>query len=154
MPQVAITIIDLSFSRIQTMRSFPIAAAFASAITLTIAAGPLAAQRALVAPEQLARVVASYDLRNGPRELDFPRSVTVADSAGTILARINVAGSARSIPMTVTVIDTDLVLQGQTPGGLLTLVLDKQNEGGETRLATGSWTLGHTQGRLLALGKR
>jgi len=136
------------------MRHRPIIAALASAVTLTLAVSPLAAQQALVAPGQLARVVASYDLRNGPRELDFPRSVTVADSAGTILARINVAGSARSIPMTVTVIETDLVLQGQTPGGLLTLVLDKQNEGGETRLATGSWTLGRTQGRLRAQGNR
>jgi len=136
------------------MRSRHIVAAFASAVTLTIAASPLAAQQALVAPEQLARVVASYDLRNGPRELDFPRSVTVADSAGTILARINVAGTSRSIPMLVTVIESDLVLQGETPSGLLTIVLDKQNEGGGTRLATGSWTLGRTQGRLRAQGVR
>lgn len=132
------------------MRAFPIATAFASAAMFTFAAAPLAAQQALIAPEKLARVVATYDLRNGPRDLDFPRSVTVADSAGTILARIDVAGISRAIPMTVTVIDTDLVLQGQTPGGLLTLVLDKQNEGGETRLATGSWTLGRTEGRLRA----
>lgn len=136
------------------MRSTPIRAAFASAVTLTLAASPLAAQQALVAPGQIARVVASYDLRNGPRDLDFPRSVTVADSAGTILARINVAGTARAIPMTVTVIDADLVLEGQTPSGVLTLVLDKQNEGGQMRLATGSWTLGRTQGRLRAPSNR
>ena len=136
------------------MHSRPLLAAIASAVTLTIAASPLAAQQGPVAPERLARVVASYDLRNGPRELDFPQSVTVADSAGTILARVNVASSARSIPMTVTVIESDLVLQGLTPGGVLTLVLDRQNEGGETRLATGSWTLGRTQGLLRAKNAR
>ncbi|MBC7563183.1 MAG: hypothetical protein H7305_09730 [Gemmatimonadaceae bacterium] len=136
------------------MDSRPLLAAIASIVTLTIAASPLAAQQVPVAPEPLARVVASYDLRNGPRELDFPRSVTVADSAGTILARVNVAGSARSIPMTVTVIESDLVLQGLTSAGVLTLVLDRQNEGGETRLATGSWTLGRTQGLLRAKNAR
>ena len=136
------------------MRSRPLFAAVVSAVTLSIAASPLAAQQALVAPELPARVVASYDLRNSLRELDFPRSVTVADSAGAILARVNVAGSARSIPMTVTVIESDLVLQGLTPGGVLTLVLDRQNEGGETRLATGSWTLGRTQGLLRAKNAR
>lgn len=136
------------------MDSRPLLAAIASIVTLTIAASPLAAQQVPVAPEPLARVVASYDLRNGPRDLDFPRSVTVADSAGTILARVNVASSARSIPMTVTVIESDLVLQGLTSAGVLTLVLDRQNEGGETRLATGSWTLGRTQGLLRAKNAR
>lgn len=136
------------------MHSRPLLAVIVAAVTLTIATSPLAAQQASVAPEPLARVVASYDLRNGPRELDFPRSVTVADSAGTILARVNVAGSARSIPMTVTVIESDLVLQGLTSAGVLTLVLDRQNEGGETRLATGSWTLGRTQGLLRAKNAR
>ena len=100
------------------MHSRPLLAVIVAAVTLTIATSPLAAQQASVAPEPLARVVASYDLRNGPRELDFPRSVTVADSAGTILARVNVAGSARSIPMTVTVIESDLVLQGLTSAGV------------------------------------
>jgi hypothetical protein len=51
--------------------------------------------------------------------------------------------------MLVTVIDNNLVLQGDTPDGLLTLVLDKQNEGGSTRLSSGTWTLGKAEGTLV-----
>lgn len=50
--------------------------------------------------------------------------------------------------MTVTVIERNLVLQGQTAGGVLTLVLDRQNEGGVTTLTSGTWTLGKAHGQL------
>lgn len=119
-----------------------------AAASLALAASPLAAQRTNAMPEGGARIVAAYDFRNAPREGVFPRSVTVADSAGTILARVDVAGEQRSFPMTVTVIESNLVLQGQTPDGLLTLVLDRQNEGGETKLTSGTWTLGAKSGQL------
>ena len=92
--------------------------------------------------------MASYDFWNAPRDASFPRSVTVADSAGTIIAHVELAGEARSIPMTVTVIERNLVLQGQTADGVLTLVLDRQNEGGVTKLTSGTWTLGKAQGQL------
>ena len=56
--------------------------------------------------------------------------------------------------MTVTVIESSLVLQGETPDGLLTLVLDGQNEGGAVKLDSGTWTLGRAQGRFRAITPR
>ncbi len=133
------------------MRSRSAITTLASALTLTIAAAnPLAAQRTSAMPAGAARVVAAYDFRNSPTDLAFPRSVTVSDSAGTLLARVDVAGENRSIPMTVTVIESTLVLQGETKEGVLTLVLDRQNEGGVTKLSSGTWTLGKYQGELRA----
>ena len=49
------------------MHSRPLLTVIAAAVTLTLATSPLAAQQALLTPELLTRVVASYDLRNGPR---------------------------------------------------------------------------------------
>lgn len=119
-----------------------------TAAVLAFAAAPLAAQHSNAIPTGTARVVASYDFWNAPREASFPRTVTVADSAGTLIAHVDLAGNAKSIPMTVTVIERNLVLQGQTSDGVLTLVLDRQNEGGVTTLTTGTWTLGKAQGEL------
>jgi len=121
-----------------------------------ITAVPAAAQQALaigstgpaVASSTPARIVASYDFRNAPRDIAFPRNVTVADSAGSLLATVSVADDVRTIPMTVTIIERSLVLQGLTDDGVLTLVLDRQNEGGTTTLASGSWTLGSRHGQL------
>jgi hypothetical protein len=121
--------------------------AFAAAASLTLAA-PLTAQRTSAMPAGATRVVATYDFRTNATNASFPRSVTITDSAGAILARVDFAGTMRSVPMLVTVIENDLVLQGDTPDGVLTLVLDKQNEGGSTRLTTGTWTLGKAAGSL------
>jgi len=122
--------------------------AITTAASLTLAA-PAAAQRSSAIPDGTARVVATYDFRNATANTHFPRSVTIADSAGAILARVDLAGTVRSVPMLVTVIDNDLVLQGDTPDGVLTLVLDRQNEGGNTRLTRGTWTLGKAEGKLV-----
>ncbi|MBC7842216.1 MAG: hypothetical protein H7099_07880 [Gemmatimonadaceae bacterium] len=120
-----------------------------SAAALALIAAPLAAQQTKAIPVSSAtRIVASYDFWNAPRDAAFPRSVTVSDSAGTIVARVDLGNSEASVPMTVTVIERNLVLQGQTSEGLLTLVLDRQNEGGETKLTSGTWTLGKAQGQL------
>ncbi len=127
------------------MRTTLLALTAAASVSL---AAPLAAQHTSALPAGAARVVATYDFRNTPSIASFPRAVTIADSAGAILARVDVAGTVRSIPMLVTVIENNLVLQGETPDGLLTLVLDKQNEGGTTRLASGTWTLGKAEGKL------
>ncbi len=143
------------------MSSRPLTTALAAAAALTVAASPASAQQSSVAGAsatvqhaldtgKTGRVVASYDFQNAPRDLAFPRSVTVADSAGALLASVSVADGVRTIPMTVTIIERSLVLQGLTDDGVLTLVLDRQNEGGQTTLASGSWTLGARQGQLRA----
>ncbi|MDZ7632047.1 MAG: hypothetical protein U5K74_12060 [Gemmatimonadaceae bacterium] len=143
------------------MRTRPFFTALASAAALGLGADPAAAQQtgtltlaartaSTVAPVagNPVRIVASYDVRSEPTATAFPRIITVADSAGAILASVEMAGESRSIPMTVTVIETNLVLQGETREGLLTLVLENQNEGGATRLTTGTWTLGRNSGLL------
>lgn len=66
------------------------------------------------------------------------------------MASAEIDGDRRTIPLTVIVMDSSLVLQGETPDGVLTLVLDGQNEGGERRPTTGRWTLGRTEGVLHA----
>lgn len=135
------------------MRTRPLHAV-AAAAAITLAAAPLSAQRVNVVPQGTARVVATYDIRSVPRDKDFPVSVTVSDSAGTILAHVALTHGTRTVPMTVTVIESSLVLQGETPDGLLTLVLDGQNEGGAVKLDSGTWTLGRAQGRFRAITPR
>ena len=117
---------------------------------LALSAAPLAAQQASAFPTSATpRVVATINFRNLPRDIGFPTSVTVADSAGAIRATVYMTGNAReTIPMEVTVIESNLVLQGMTPEGVLTLVLDRQNEGGNEKLTTGTWTLGQFHGHL------
>ena len=120
-----------------------------TAAALALIAAPVAAQQAKAIPaSNNTRVVASYDFWNAPRDAAFPRSVTVSDSAGTIIARADLGNSQSSVPMTVTVIERNLVLQGLTNEGVLTLVLDRQNEGGETKLTSGTWTLVKAEGQL------
>lgn len=142
------------------MRTSPLFAALAAASTLTLAAQPLAAQqtalntRTVVAkPTSLTaanpvRILAVYEVLGTPTNSAFPRQITVADSAGALLATVDMAGENSTVPMTVTVIDANLVLQGETSSGLLTLVLDNQNAGGTAKLANGTWTLGRSQGTL------
>ncbi len=130
------------------MSSRPFVAAVATAAAFALVSQPLAAQRSSAVAAGNARIVATYDFRTTANSVAFPRTVTVADSAGTILARVAMGTEQRSIPMTVTIIESNLVLQGQTPEGLLTLVLDRQNEGGETKLSSGTWTLGRNSGQL------
>jgi hypothetical protein len=128
------------------MRHTSIATSLAA---VALIAAPVAAQQAKAIPASSnARVLASYDFWNAPRDAALPRSVTISDSAGTIIARADLGSRQASVPMTVTVIERNLVLQGMTPEGVLTLVLDRQNEGGETRLTNGSWSLVKAEGQL------
>ncbi|MDP1860304.1 MAG: hypothetical protein Q8K82_16625 [Gemmatimonadaceae bacterium] len=122
---------------------------FAVAATLAVATRPIAAQQAGTQPVPSAsRIVATYDFGFARRAVAFPSIVTVADSAGTLLAQAAIPGQRREVPMTVTVLESDLVLQGETPDGVLTMVLDRQNEGGSTRFASGRWMLGTEEGKL------
>ncbi len=134
------------------MRPFLVTTAAVLALSAAFA-GPMLAQQTPVAVSA-ERVVATYDIRNQSRDVALPRSVTVADSAGTIVAHATINGERRPIPLTVLALESDLVLQGQTTQGVLTLVLDRQNEGGEARLSSGRWMLGSAQGTLRARIKR
>lgn len=130
------------------MRASLLNTALASMTALTIAAAPAAAQQRNDATPNVSRVVATYDFGAKHRAIAFPSIVTVSDSAGTLVASASIPGSRNEIPMVVTVLDSDLVLQGETSDGVLTMVLDRQNEGGKASLTTGRWALGKAEGQL------
>ena len=94
------------------------------------------------------RVIARYTFDSPSGSAALPYLVLVADSAGTIIARASVRDQDQEIPLTVTVLDADLMLQGLTDNGLLTLVLDRQSLGDGSRIANGRWTLGRDGGTL------
>jgi hypothetical protein len=78
----------------------------------------------------------------------MPAQVTVADSAGALVAAFRLSGNRGAGPMTVDVLSNDLVLTGQTPSGMLTLVLYRQNDPEAAGAFVGSWSLGVHQGEL------
>lgn len=131
-----------------TTRTF-IASAIAAAAIAAFAA-PAAAQQDRATDATAPRVLARYDFGAPQRLLSFPSTITVADSAGQLVASARVAGTPTTIPMIVHVIESDLILEAATPEGILTVVLDKQAQGGETKLSAGRWSLGKTEGRLRA----
>jgi len=93
------------------------------------------------------RTVAAYRFTT-PRDAALPAQVTVADSAGALVASYRLPGDRTARPMVVTVLDTDLVLQGETPSGVLTLQLFRQNDAAATDAVGGRWWLGEQKGEL------
>jgi len=145
------------------MRTLTALTVITTAAALTVAARPIAAQQlnlaskttiAVAAPADEQRLLATYNFGNRPRDIAFPSQVTVADSAGTIVAKASIAGDPREIPLTVAIMDSDLVLQGQTDDGVLTLVLDKQNDAVAGSSMSGRWILGSARGTLAVRVKR
>jgi hypothetical protein len=80
----------------------------------------------------------------------LPARVTVADSAGRLVASYRLPGDAASHPMLVTVLGADLVLEGRTPAGVLTLRLFDQNGAASADEVAGRWALGAAGGELRA----
>jgi hypothetical protein len=78
----------------------------------------------------------------------LPSQVTVADSAGELVATFLRPGTRTAIPMLVDVLDTDITLHGATPAGVLTLVLYGQNDSDASGTMVGRWTLGERAGEL------
>ena len=136
--------------------------ALAALVSLAAVSRPAAAQHALAASSvsatpitaaPTARVVASYYVAGTRGEVGLPTRVTVADSTGTLVAKVQIIGERTARPMMVAVIEKNLVLQAETPRGTLTFVLEQQNERPTQRLR-GKWALGAdrgpVKGRLLA----
>lgn len=122
--------------------------ALAAVAAIGLSATTAAAQQSNVVSKRAQRVVATYDFGVARHAIPFPMTVTVADSAGTLVASTRLQGETTTRPLTVSVIESDLVLQGETPEGVLTLVFEKQADGTNERLATGRWTIGKTSGKL------
>ncbi|HEX4932605.1 MAG TPA: hypothetical protein VFV33_05455 [Gemmatimonadaceae bacterium] len=123
-----------------------LAAVAAVALTATVAH----AQQRTASPNRTQRVVATYDFGARRLGLPLPMTVTVADSAGTLVANARLQGETGTRPLEVSVIENDLVLQGETPDGVLTLVLDQQATGTEGKLTSGRWAVGSAEGKLRA----
>jgi hypothetical protein len=118
-----------------------------------VVAAPAAAQADVRRPDAptaavLVRPAATFRFaRHGA--VGLPAEVVVADSAGQLVAHYRFDGDCAPRPMAVTVLDTDLVLQAETPSGLLTLRLAGQNAPGSGPVA-GRWWLGSANGALRA----
>jgi hypothetical protein len=133
------------------------------AITTLCAAAmsPAGAQRA-TAPDYVRPVVERADVTadapflrtlavykfTSPRETGMPAEVTLADSTGQLVASFRLPGARNASPMMVDVLDTDLVLQGETPAGLLTLVLYRQATADVAGSFIGRYTLAGLRGEL------
>ena len=119
------------------------------------AVSPLAAQQAVAAnvarpvvPSAAApRTVATYRIV-AVRDRAMPAEVTLADSAGTLVASYRMPYAREAQPMLVSLIDADLVLQGETPAGVFTLQLRGINEVEGPADFTGRWWLGEQSGEL------
>jgi hypothetical protein len=135
-----------------------------AAAVLTVAAiRPAAAQQAVSpdharpvveyaapASKAVSRALASYRFVV-QRDAGLPAEVTVADSAGTLVASYRLPGDRAARPMVVTAFETDLVLQGESPSGVLTLHLYRANDPSARRV-DGEWSLGSRHGTLHGRG--
>lgn len=130
------------------MTSRLILASAIAAAALAASAAPASAQQDRT--DRTPRVIARYDFASAHRNLAFPSTITVADSAGQLVASAKVSGTLAPVPMLVHVIENDLVLEAATPEGILTVILDKQAEGGATKVSAGRWSLGKAEGQLRA----
>lgn len=134
--------------------------ALVPAAAIAMAAAPAAAQQGtarLVAntgpvPASATVVpVAVYRFR-AAHAAGIPAQITVADSAGQLVASFRLPDEARSHPMMVDADGGGLVLQGETPAGILTLLFSDPdaNSAGAT---AGHWWLegrdGDLRGRVI-----
>jgi len=99
------------------------------------------------------RTVAIYRF-TASRILRLPVTITIADSAGTLVANYRMPNILRPSPMQVDVMGDDLILQGETTRGLLTLVLSRQNDGETPSKFIGWWSLGDEHGDLRGRAQR
>jgi ApbE superfamily uncharacterized protein (UPF0280 family) len=132
------------------MRPRILLAALATASAIALAAPAAAAQQSGAVMNRAPRVVATYSFGARRHAIAFPMTVIVADSAGTLVANARIAGEREPLPMMVTVLESDLILQTETRDGILTLVLDKQAQGDAPKVAAGRWSLGTAEGQLRA----
>jgi hypothetical protein len=108
---------------------------------------PVVQHAAVTVDAPLPRTVALYQF-GASRAVGMPTQVTVADSAGRLVANFRLPRGGAARPMTVGVVDTDIMLQGETPSGVLTLVLYQQNDPDAAGAVVGRWSLGDRQGEL------
>ncbi|MEO7712339.1 MAG: hypothetical protein ABIV10_05420 [Gemmatimonadaceae bacterium] len=133
---------------------------------LTIAAIETASAQSTVATANVRLATRSADLVDAPRQRTIaiyqfdgsheglPAQVTVADSAGKLVASYRLRDGWADRPMTVAVADSDILLQAYTPRGSLTMVFYQQNDPDAAVPLVGLWSLGTRQGELRARSAR
>ena len=99
------------------------------------------------------RTVAIYRF-TASRLLRLPVTITIGDSSGTLIASYRMPNVERPSSMQVDVMGDDLILQGETTRGLLTLVLSRQNDGDTPSKFIGWWSLGDEHGDLRGRAQR
>lgn len=141
------------------MRTIPSILAAAAFVAAASPVSSVAAQQAATNPARpvvrsaaAPRTLATYRL-TAPRDGSMPAVVTVADSAGTLVASYRLPGARDLQPMEVFVMDADVVLQGETPSGVLTLQLEGLNDEGGRDFA-GRWWLAGRSGALRGRARR
>ena len=133
-------------------RSSLTAAALSAAIALPAAAQNVAPDYvrsvvAVAADAPVIRTVAIYRF-TASRLLRLPVTITVADSSGQLIANYRLPNAPHAEPMQVDVMGNDIILQGETKSGLLTLVLSRQNDGDSPSTFIGWWSVGEEHGDL------
>ena len=135
----------------------------AATLSLVVALSPAQAQRtiasnvvrAAVQPVEepaVLRTIAIYQFE-ASRTWGMPNQVTLSDSLGKLFATFTLPGDRAEQPMMVDATETDIVLQGRTPSGILTLVLFEKVPSSLSPLR-GHWYLGEREGELLGRGAR
>jgi len=140
-----------SFYSLVAAAALVVAAVSPAAAQQTTGYARLAANRT-ASPDARVRKLATYDFDSSFEGM--PTRVTVADSAGTLVASFRPRGARFDQPMKVAVADRDILLEGQTVRGLLTIVLYDQNDSMPAGSIIGTWTLGSYQGELRARAVR
>lgn len=107
-----------------------------------------AAGATLTAPDAAVRTVAIYRFARS-RDAGMPSEVTLADSAGTIVASYRLTGTGATRPMAVEVLAADVLLQAETASGPLTIVIYQVGDPVLSSALLGRWMLGDRQGELL-----
>lgn len=132
----------------------PLAAALLAAAAVTPAAAQATAAQAAAARPAAAfaldaapRPVATYRFTQA-RDGYMPTELVIADSAGVLSASFRLPGERAPRPMAVDATEYDLVLQGETPAGLLTLRFYLPREAAEAGVVAGRWWLGEESGTL------
>ncbi|MDB4890727.1 MAG: hypothetical protein JWL61_2582 [Gemmatimonadetes bacterium] len=98
-------------------------------------------EKAAPAEAPVIRTIAIYRF-SASRILRLPTTITVSDSAGQLVANFKLPNESNPGVMSVEVMGNDIILQGETPRGLLTLVLYRQNAADVPSTFVGYWSLG------------
>ncbi len=128
-------------SFLSTLTAFALSAALVTPAAAQSYSRSTVMDKAVSADAPAIRTIAIYKF-TASRILRLPTTITVSDSAGQLVANYKLANVTDAGAMSVEVMGNDIILQGETPRGLLTLVLYRQNAADVPSDFVGYWSLG------------